>query len=69
MQSQYHKDYGPKSLIVQPTSKIYIPIDMSRKAQIPSEKRKAHDPQSTECIFVGYPIGVKGYRSIDLSSD
>jgi hypothetical protein len=24
-------------------------------AQIPSEKRKALDPQSTECIFVGYP--------------
>jgi hypothetical protein len=38
-------------------------------AQIPSEKRKALDPQSTECIFVGYPDGVKGYRLIDLSSD
>jgi hypothetical protein len=30
-------------------------------AQIPSEKRKALDPQSTECIFVGYPNNVKGY--------
>ena len=30
-------------------------------ARIPSEKRKALDPQSTECIFVGYPDGVKGY--------
>jgi hypothetical protein len=38
-------------------------------ARIPSEKRKALDPQSTECIFVGYPDGVKGYRLIDLSSD
>ena len=38
-------------------------------ARIPSEKRKALDPQSTECIFVGYPDGVKGYILIDLSSD
>jgi hypothetical protein len=38
-------------------------------AQIPSEKRKALDPQRTECIFVGYPDGVKGYRLIDISSD
>jgi hypothetical protein len=38
-------------------------------ARIPSEKRKALDPQSTECIFVGYPDGVKGYWLIDLSSD
>jgi hypothetical protein len=38
-------------------------------AQIPSEKRKVLDPQRTECIFVRYPDGVKGYRLIDLSSD
>ena len=38
-------------------------------AEIPSEKRKALDPQSTECIFVGYPDGVKGYLLIDLSLD
>jgi hypothetical protein len=38
-------------------------------ARIPSEKRKALDPQSTECIFVGYLDGVKGYVLIDLSSD
>jgi hypothetical protein len=37
-------------------------------AQIPYEKRKALDPQRTECIFVGYPDGVKGYWLIDLSS-
>jgi hypothetical protein len=38
-------------------------------AWIPFEKRKALDPQSTECIFFGYSYGVKGYRLIDLSSD
>jgi hypothetical protein len=38
-------------------------------AQIPSKKRKELDPQRTECIFVGYPNGVKGYRLIDISSD
>ena len=38
-------------------------------ARIPSEKRKALDPQRTECIFVGYLDDVKGYRLIDLSSD
>jgi hypothetical protein len=38
-------------------------------ARIPSEKRKALDPQRTKCIFVGYPDAVKGYRLIDLSSD
>jgi hypothetical protein len=38
-------------------------------AQITYEKRKELDPQSTECIFVGYPDDVKGYRLIDLSSD
>ena len=31
-------------------------------AHIPAEKRKALDPQSRPCIFVGYPDGVKGYR-------
>jgi hypothetical protein len=36
-------------------------------ARIPSEKRKVLDPQRTECIFVGYPDGVKGYRLIDIS--
>ena len=38
-------------------------------AWIPSEKRKALDPQRTECVFVGYPDGVKGYILIDISSD
>jgi hypothetical protein len=36
--------------------------------RIPSEKRKALDPQRKKCIFVGYPNGVKGYILIDLSS-
>jgi hypothetical protein len=38
-------------------------------ARIPFEKRKALDPQSIECIFVGYPDDVKGYQLIDLSLD
>jgi hypothetical protein len=38
-------------------------------AQIPSEKRKALDPQRNECISVGYPYSVKGYRVIDISLD
>jgi hypothetical protein len=38
-------------------------------AQIPSEKGKALDPQSTEGNFFGYPDGVKGYILIYLSSD
>jgi hypothetical protein len=38
-------------------------------AWIPSEKRKALDPQSTEYIFFGYPDGVKGYQLIDISLD
>jgi hypothetical protein len=38
-------------------------------AHIPSEKRKTLDPQSTPCIFVGYPDDVKGYRLTDPSTD
>jgi hypothetical protein len=38
-------------------------------AHIPSEKRKELDPHRIECIFVGYPDGVKGYILIDISSD
>jgi hypothetical protein len=38
-------------------------------ARIPSESRKALDPQRIECIFVGYLDGVKGYRLIDISSE
>ena len=44
-------------------------FDSHAWAQIPSEKRKALDPWSIECIFVGYLDGVKGYRLIYLSSD
>jgi hypothetical protein len=36
---------------------------------VPSEKRKALDLQSTTCIFMGYPDGVKGYRLLDPSTD
>eukprot|EP00253_Pinus_taeda_P018200 PITA_18200 len=38
-------------------------------ARIPSKKIKALDPQSIECIFVGYPDGVKGYRLLLPSTD
>jgi hypothetical protein len=38
-------------------------------APIPSKKRKALDPHSTACIFVGYLDGVKGYRIIDPYMD
>ena len=38
-------------------------------ARIPSEKRKALDPQSTACIFVGYFDDVKGYKLIDPSTN
>jgi hypothetical protein len=37
--------------------------------KFPLKKRKALDPQSIECIFVGYPNGVKGHKLIDLYSD
>jgi hypothetical protein len=44
-------------------------FDSRAWAWIPSKKRKALDPQSIECILVGYPDDVKGCRLIDLSSD
>jgi hypothetical protein len=34
-------------------------------AHIPSEKRKDLEPKIQECIFVGYPDGVKGYRLLN----
>ena len=34
-------------------------------AHIPTEKWRALEPQSKECIFVGYPDDVKGYRLLD----
>jgi hypothetical protein len=37
-------------------------------AHIPSEKRKALDPQSTPCIFFGYLDDVKGYILIHPST-
>ena len=36
-------------------------------ARIPSDKRKALEPQIKECIFVGYPEGVKGYGLLNPS--
>jgi hypothetical protein len=38
-------------------------------AHIPFKKMKELDPQSTPCIFVGYPNDVKGYMLIDHPTD
>jgi hypothetical protein len=38
-------------------------------ARIPSKKRKDFEPQRKECIFMGYPEGVNGYRLIDPSTN
>eukprot|EP00253_Pinus_taeda_P022965 PITA_22965 len=37
-------------------------------AHIPDEKRKALEPKSEKCIFVGYSEDVKGYRLISFKS-
>jgi hypothetical protein len=38
-------------------------------AHIPTDKRKDLEPQSVECIFVGYPEGVKGYIFMDSHTE
>ena len=38
-------------------------------AGIPTEKRKALQPQSQECLFVGYSEYSKGYKLINLSTN
>jgi hypothetical protein len=38
-------------------------------AHIPIDKRKDLEPQSVECIFVGYPKGVKGYIFLDSHTE
>ena len=37
--------------------------------RIPTEKRKALQPQSQECLFVGYSEYSKGYKLINLSTN
>ena len=37
-------------------------------ARIPTEKRKALQPQIQECLFVGYSKDSKGYKLINLST-
>ena len=34
----------------------------------PDNLREKLDPKSTKAIFVGYPLGTKGYKLYDLSS-
>jgi hypothetical protein len=38
-------------------------------AHIPTDKRKDLEPQSVECIFFGYPEGVKGYIFLDSHTE
>jgi hypothetical protein len=38
-------------------------------AHIPTDKRKALEPQIVECIFFGYHEGVKGYRLLDSHTE
>jgi hypothetical protein len=38
-------------------------------AHIPTDKRKDLEPQSVECIFFGYPEGVKGYIFFDSHTE
>ena len=38
-------------------------------ARIPTEKRKALQPQSQKCLFVGYYKDSKGYKLINLSTN
>jgi hypothetical protein len=38
-------------------------------AHIPTDKSKALEPQSVECIFVGYSEVVKGYRFLDSHTE
>ena len=38
-------------------------------ARIRTEKRKALQPQSQECLFVGYSKYSKGYKMINLSTE
>jgi hypothetical protein len=68
---RYFKDQTPFEAWSRNKSKVtHFRIFGSRAwAHVPSEKRKALDPQSTACIFVGYPDGVKGYRLLDTSTE
>jgi hypothetical protein len=55
--------------ILKPEVTHFRIFDSHAWARIPSEKKKTLDPQSIECIFLGYPDGVKGYHLTDLSLD
>ena len=38
-------------------------------ARIPSKKRRALEDQSDECLFVGYPESIKGYRILNIHTE
>ena len=37
-------------------------------AQIPLDKRRALQPQSIECMFIGYPDESKGFKMLDIKT-
>ena len=37
-------------------------------ARIPLDKRRALQPQSIECIFIGYPDESKGFKLVDIKT-
>ena len=37
-------------------------------AQIPLDKRRALQPQSIECLFIGYPDESKGFKLLDIKT-
>ena len=37
-------------------------------AQIPLDKRRDLQPQSIECLFIGYPNETKGFKLLDINT-
>ena len=51
-----------------PSVKHFKKIGCPAWARIPPQKRKALEPQSKPCIFVGYPDHLKAYKLMDLET-